>query len=42
MGEGEEAQWSKRIAPKGSQNEYGRVDDIERSGDLCGMSRMRL
>jgi len=42
MREGEEAQWSKRIAPKGSQNEYGGVDDVERSGDLCRMLRIRL
>jgi len=35
--EGEGAQWSKWIAPKGSSNVHGGVDDTQRSGDLHGM-----
>ena len=37
MGEGEEAQWSKRITPKGGNNVYGRVDNTQRGGDFCGV-----
>jgi len=35
MGEGEEAQWSKRITPKGGSDVYGRVDNTQRGGDFC-------
>ena len=42
MEEGEEAQWCKRIAPKGSSNMHGRVDYTQRSGDIYGVQRMQL
>ena len=37
MGKGEEAQWSKRITPKGGNDMYGRVDNTQRGGDFCGV-----
>ena len=37
MEEGEEAQWCKRIAPKGSSNVHGGMDHTKRSGNICGV-----
>ena len=37
VGESEGAQWSEGVAPKGSSNVYGGVDDTQRNGDLCRM-----
>ena len=42
MGEGKGAQWSEGAAPKGSGNVHRGVDYTQRSGDICGVQRMRL
>ena len=35
VGESEGTLWSKRTTSRGSSNEYGGMDDTERSNDLC-------
>jgi len=37
MGEGKRAQWSERATPKRSSDVYRGVDDIQRSGIICGV-----
>jgi len=40
MREGEGTQWSEGAVPKGSSDVYRRIDDTQRSSDLCGVQRM--
>jgi len=35
VGEGKGAQWSEGVAPKGSSNVYGGVDNTQRDSNLC-------
>ena len=35
--ESERAQWGEGIAPKGSSNVHGGVDNTQRSGNFCGV-----